>query len=248
MKEAIVSVIMPTYNCAAYIEKAIDSVQEQEVDWELIIIDDASEDSTEEIVQAYLEDNRIRYYRNDRNMGVSYSRNTGVSYAKGEYIAFLDADDWWEADKLKKQLELMKKKNAVLCYTGRKLYSNEGWDLQKSIHVKDSITYQQLLCNNSIACSSVLMKREIALEFPMSHDEYHEDYMVWLKCLEKYGQACGIDELLLCYRLSPNGKSRNHFKSAAMTYGMHRCMGKNAMKALFYTGCHLINAVKKYKF
>ncbi len=247
IKEKKVSVIMPAYNCAAYIEQAVQSVQKQQVDWELIIVDDASTDATETVVKSYLADGRIQYYRNKQNMGVSYSRNLGVSKAAGKYVAFLDADDWWEESKLEKQLALLEETDTVLCYTGRELYNDIGLDLQKEIHVPESITYKQLLCGNVIACSSVLIKRETAQEFPMSHDEYHEDYMTWLRCLKKYGQAYGIDEPLLCYRLSPEGKSRNRIKSAYMTYGMHRLMGKNTVQALYYTGCHLLNAVRKYK-
>ncbi|MBP3542706.1 MAG: glycosyltransferase family 2 protein [Lachnospiraceae bacterium] len=247
MKGKKVSVVMPAYNCAAYIEQAVQSVQKQQVDWELIIVDDASTDMTETVVKSYLADERIQYYRNKQNMGVSYSRNLGVSKAAGKYVAYLDADDWWEEDKLEKQVALMEEKQAVLCYTGRELFRDDGTALKKQLHVKETVSYTELLRGNVIACSSVLMKREAAQEFPMSHDEYHEDYMTWLLCLKKYGQACGIDEPLLCYRLSQEGKSRNRIKSAYMTYGMHRLMGKNAVQALYYTGCHLINAVRKYK-
>lgn len=241
-----VSVIMPAFNAEQFIAQAIESVLRQDVSLELIIVDDASTDKTEKISQQYTADARVTYIRNAVNQGVAESRNIAVRNARGIYVAFLDADDWWQEGKLKKQIELIEKKAAVLCYTGRGLYSNSGEALKKEIHVKESLTYQQLLHNNAIACSSVLMRREAAIAIPMSHDEYHEDYMVWLKCLEQYGTAYGIDEPLLCYRMSNNGKSRNHLKSIRMTYGMHRHMGKSVIKALYYTGCHLVNAVRKY--
>ena len=246
-QEKKVSVIMPAYNCAQYIGQAIQSVQKQTVNWELIIVDDASTDMTKETVKPYLLDERIHYYRNECNKGVSYSRNLGVSKAAGEYVAYLDADDWWEADKLQKQLALMEEKNAVLCYTGRKLYDENGRDLQKEIQVPEKIDYKKLLYTNVIPCSSVLLKTEVAKEFPMEHDEVHEDYLAWLRIAQKYGPAYGLKEALLCYRMSLNGKSRNHLKSACMTYGMHRCMRKNVLQAAYYTCCHLINAVRKYR-
>lgn len=132
-----------------------------------------------------------------------------------------------------KQLRLIKEKEAVLCYTARKLYSHRGKDLKRIIHVQESSTYQELLYGNSIVCSSVLIRRDILIKLPMEHDEYHEDDMLWLKCLKKYKRAYGIDEALVCYRLSTNGKSRNRIRSARMTYGMHRCMGMNRLEAFF---------------
>ena len=239
----MVSVVMPAYNAERFIEQAIESVFQQDVRLELIVINDASSDRTEDIIQTYLKDERIVYVKNACNQGVAKSRNIGVQRAKGEYIAFLDADDWWEKGKLKKQVKVLEERGAVLCYTGRKLYNQEGKELKGIIPVKEILRYWQLLYSNSIACSSVLWRREVALEFPMKHDEYHEDYMVWLKCLKKYEVVYGINEPLLCYRMSEKGKSRNPIKSAWMTYGMHRCMGKSLISAAFYTGSHLMNAM-----
>lgn len=246
MEADLISVIMPAYNAEGFIEQAIQSVLIQEVNLELIIINDASIDQTEHIVQKYCTDDRIIYLKNIDNLGVAKTRNIGIEKARGNYIAFLDADDWWEKEKLARQLHLIRQKDAVLCYTARKLYNHKGEDLQKMIHVQELLTYKELLHGNCIVCSSVLMRRDVALEFPMEHDEYHEDYMLWLKCLKKYNQACGIDEPLVSYRLSAGGKSRNRIKSAIMTYGMHRYMGMKILPALIYTGWHLLSGLKKY--
>lgn len=241
-----VSVIMPTYNCAAYIEQAIQSVQKQSVDWELIIVDDASTDETEIAVKPYLIDERIHYYRNERNKGVAYSRNMGVAKAVGEYVAYLDADDWWEKDKLEKQCILMEKKNTVLCYTGRELYSDKGKNLQKKIYVPKKIDYKKLMYTNVIPCSSVLLKTEVAKEFPMEHDEVHEDYLMWLRITKKYGQVYGINEPLLKSRLALGGKSRDKRKTVTMTYGVYCYMGLNKWNSFFYTANHLSRSVWRY--
>ena len=121
MKQYLVSVVMPTYNCGRYIKEAVESVKRQQVEWELIIIDDASTDDTKERIEAYQKDERIHYIRNSKNEGVAKSRNQGCKYAKGEYIAFLDADDWWKIGKLKKQIEKRNKeleynRNEQTCY------------------------------------------------------------------------------------------------------------------------------------
>ena len=84
MKQYLVSVIMPTYNCGRYIREAVESVKHQQVEWELIIIDDASTDDTEKKIEDYEKDKRIHYIRNSKNEGVAKSRNQGCKCAKGE--------------------------------------------------------------------------------------------------------------------------------------------------------------------
>ena len=103
MNKPLVSVIMPVYNGEKYIRKAVESVYEQEVSLELLVIDDGSTDHTEEVLSAYEGREDFRYIKNQQNMGAAGSRNRGVGLAQGTYIAFLDADDWWEPGKLKEQ-------------------------------------------------------------------------------------------------------------------------------------------------
>ena len=103
----LVSIIMPSYNTAEYIEKSIESVILQTYPcWELIIVDDCSKDNTDEIVNSYLCDGRIKYLKNEKNSGAAVSRNRALREAKGKWIAFLDSDDLWEPEKLEKQILL----------------------------------------------------------------------------------------------------------------------------------------------
>ena len=104
-----VSIIMPTYNCEKYIGKAIDSViQQTYTDWELYIIDDCSTDQTISIVEKYKQDYpNIYFIKLNTNSGPDVARTTGIKCAKGKYIAFLDSDDLWKPDKLKKQIRFM---------------------------------------------------------------------------------------------------------------------------------------------
>lgn len=246
MKQYLVSVIIPTYNCGAYICKAVESVKLQEVAWELIIIDDASTDDTESKIEVYKEDERIRYIKNKQNQGVAKSRNLGCIYANGEYIAFLDADDWWKTGKLKKQIEKITEKDEVFCYTGRELFEQNGKSKGKLIKVKEGLDYSELLKTNSVACSSVLIKREVILEFPMEHDELHEDYLTWLRILKKYHTACGVNEPLLCTRLTKGGKSRRKWETFRMTYGVYRQMGIGRLTSGWYVGRHIVWSSLRY--
>lgn len=171
MNKPQVSVIMPVYNGEKYIKQAVESVFAQEVSTELLVIDDGSTDHTEKVLSAYEGREDFRYLKNKENMGAARSRNRGVQEARGEYIAFLDADDWWEKGKLTAQLELLEKTGYVLCSTGRELMKADGTDTGRYIPVKEKILYRDLLKHNSINCSSVVIRREAALEFPMEHDD-----------------------------------------------------------------------------
>lgn len=237
---------MPAYNAAAYIEEAVRSVFLQRVKWELVIVDDCSTDQTPDVIKPYLKDGRITYIRNSENLGVAASRNLAIQRAKGEYIAFLDADDRWREDKLECQLKLMMEKEAVLCSTARALMDSHGKLTGKIIPVKEIITYKALLYSNCISLSSAVLKREIAMEFPMEQDHLHEDYILWLMVLKKYGTAYGINEPMLEYRLSQNSKSGNKLTSAKMTFGVYRYIGLNIFQSVFYFISYTIHGVLKY--
>jgi len=241
-----VSVIIPVYNGARFISCALDSVIIQDVPSEIIVIDDNSSDNIEEVLTPYLQRSEIRLLKNNVNVGAAESRNRGVRAAQGEYVAFLDCDDWWEPDKLKKQLALMKKSGCVLCSTGRRLVTPDGRKTKRIICVKQTLSYNSMLVQNPINCSSVLLKRDVALEFPMSHDEYHEDYITWLRILRKYRRACAIDEPLLNYRISSSGKSGNKLQSAGMTFHVYRCMGFSWPKSIVCFIAYTLNGVRKY--
>lgn len=248
----MISVIIPAYNCGQYIEQAIGSALLQTIkeEVEVIVIDDASTDGTKEIVKQITAERSGRsliYHRSEVNLGVAESRNTGIRMAKGEFLAFLDADDWWDLDKLEKQAALQRRTGAHLIYTGRELMKPEGDSTGKVIAVPEVTTYRQLLRTNCIPCSSVLMKTETAREFYMCHDELHEDYILWLRILKKYKKAYGMNEPLLKSRLSAGGKSRNKLKSAKMHYGVYKYMGIPAWKAVWLFLCYTVNGVKKYR-
>lgn len=246
MESPIISVVMPAYNCSKTIAQAVDSVRGQHVDWELLIVEDKSKDSTLEVLEAYKEDKRIRILQNPRNMGAAKSRNRGVQEARGKYIAFLDADDWWTEDKLEKQLKIMEKTGCVLCSTARELVNRNGESAGKIIGVDRRITYHKLLYGNQINCSSVLVRRDIMLRYPMTHEDSHEDYIAWLSILKEHGDAVGINEPMLKYRMDFSSKSGNKGKSAMMHYKALRYAGVGRCRAWIYFCSYAVKGVLKY--
>lgn len=242
----LVSVIMPAYQAEKYIVQAIESVWVQNVPLELIVVDDCSSDKTQDILKPYMERPDFHYIRNKDNMGAAASRNRGVKSAKGDFIAYLDSDDWWEPGKLKAQLSIMEKTGSIMCSTGRELMKPDGNSTGKKIGVASVVTYKNLLRHNSINCSSVLIKREAAVEFPMCYDKSHEDYITWLKVLKKYGYCAGINDPYLKYRLSQGGKSRNKVKSARMTFQVYRYMGYGPLKSCMFFLSYALHGILKY--
>ena len=248
MREPLISVVIPAYNCADVIGSAIDSALAQSVALEILVLDDGSSDELEAVMAGYEGNEAVRFAKNEKNLGAAATRNRGVSLARGKYVAFLDADDYWTEDKLSSQLALMEQTGCVLCCTARELMTPEGELTGKVIPVKEQISYRELLKHNSINCSSVLILTEVAREFPMHHDDSHEDYIMWLEVLRKYGFACGINEPLLKYRLSNSGKSGNKLHSAKMTYKVYRYMGFGVLKSMACFCSYAFHGVKKYFF
>ena len=246
LRKDFVSVVIPAYNCTPYITQAIDSALGQQVPLEVIVVDDCSTDDLPGLITRYREDSRVRYVRNEKNLGVAKTRNRGVSLARGEYVAFLDADDYWAQGKLRLQLERIREKHAVICSTAREMMTPEGRLTGFVLPVKEDLTYRDMLRQNYIGCSSVLIKTSVAREFPMHHDDAHEDYLMWLEVFQKYGYGCAINEPLLKYRLSNTGKSGNKLHSARLTYRTYRYHGLGRLKTLVCFCSYACYGVKKY--
>lgn len=152
---------MPAYNSDEYIAKAIESVIKQTYkNWELIIVNDASTDNTEKIIKTYqAKDKRIKLISLPENQGVANARNTAVKNAIGRYIAFLDADDYWEKEKLQEQIQILNNSDADISYTAYLMIDEAGKTIKKR-SIKEILKFNDLLKENSIIFSSVVCKKE----------------------------------------------------------------------------------------
>lgn len=246
MSDVVVSVIMPAYNCQNYIGKAIESVLKQNVPLELIVVNDNSTDSTGQIIGNYMDDERVRLLNNTDNLGAAKSRNMAVEAARGQYVAFLDADDYWTEDKLTKQIAFMQEHNAVLSSTARELMREDGTLSGTIISIPERITYKRLLEGNVLNTSGVVVDAEVAKRYPMVQEHLHEDYIMWLSILKDYGEAYGLNEPLLKYRVMTGTKSSNKLKSAKMTYGVYRYMGYGRLRSFYYFCWYAVRGFVKY--
>lgn len=242
----MISVVIPVYNGEKTVGRAVRSALVQDTDTEILVVDDCSTDGTKKALEPFVKRGEIRYIQNERNLGVAETRNRGVAEARGEYVAFLDADDYWLEGKLSAQLARLRETDDVICSTARRLCCKGSARNGQIIHMPDRVTYRELLGCNSIACSSVLIRTEVAREFPMACDSIHEDYLTWLKVLKKYHTCSGIDVPYLQYSLSDSGKSGSKLHSAKMTFGVYRKAGLSFLQSC---GCfvrYALHGVWKY--
>ena len=230
----VVSVIMPAYNAASTIGESISSVFAQTfTDWELIIVDDCSQDDTIKVAEAIIgADDRVSIIRREQNEGVASARNLGMKAAKGEWLAFLDSDDLWKDVKLERQLAFARENNAVITYTSTSYMDYKGRELGYILGAKPLFTYKQLLKRNLLSCSSVVVLRDRMPDFPSGN--MHEDYAVWLGIL-KDNNAYGLEEPLLVYRIGRDSKSAKRMNSAVMTYNAYKYVGYGSFMAFLLT-------------
>lgn len=222
-KQPLVSVIMPAYNAEKYIGEAIASVCAQTYEnWELLILDDGSADRTVEIAESYAQqDARIQVLCNPQNMGVARTRNRGFDLAQGEWIALLDSDDRWRAQKLEKQLAVARSSDADIVYCSYAMIDENGCHLSDFI-VPETTSYDAMLRESVLSCSTVLLRQLILREHHFSAEHYHEDYALWLELMRFGYRAVACREILVDYRVVNGSRSSNKFKSAKYRWEIYR--------------------------
>ena len=201
-----VSVIVPVYNVYDYLEKCLDSLVNQTLkDIEVIVIDDGSPDNSYEIIEKYAKDypEIIKAYKKE-NGGLSDARNYGIKYAKGEYIAFVDSDDYVKYDMYEKMYNRAKKDDLdiVLCDT-IKLYENG-----KEVLIKSNLNYTDDVVKSYLLSSPMawlrIYKRKIFDNFKFKKGIYYEDIELTPR-LVKYTKKIGFVSEGLYYYLQRDG-------------------------------------------
>ena len=209
----LVSIITPSYNTAAYIADTIQSVQEQTYkNWEMIIVDDCSEDKTEEVIKPFLKDDRIKYLKNDSNRGAAVSRNCALREAKGHWIAFLDSDDLWDPEKLEKQIHFMEKNGYHFSYTNYMEIDDEGKPLGTVWTGPKKISKDRMTMFNYMGCLTVMYDRDYVGLIQIEDIKKRNDYAIWVKVVKKC-PAHLLDECLAMYRVRSSGSIMNRGKN-----------------------------------
>lgn len=233
-----VSVLTPAHTAAAVLARAVESVQAQGVtDWEMIIVDDGSRDDTYAVAMGLAQnDPRLKVLRHGAQQGAAAARNTALNVAKGRYIAFLDSDDAWVADKLQVQLADMQARGAALSYTG---FWREAKGQRHRVRVPATVTRQKLLFGNCIGCLTAIYDRHVFGSVPMPDLLMRQDYALWLALLAKVPVAHGVDQPLAVYHRTDGSLSANKWRAAGATWTMYRAhLGIGRIRAFVYLASH----------
>lgn len=251
MNGELVSIIVPVYHVEKYIEETMDCVRCQTYpNWELLLVEDCGEDGCAQIIRDYIEksgDERIKLICQPSNMGAAKARNRGLSEAKGRYIAYLDADDLWEKDKLEKQLQFMRERDAAFAFTGYEFADENGNGLGKVVRVPEKLEYREALKNTTIFTSTVMFDTEkidkAMLEMPVMKSE---DTALWWRILRSGYTACGLDENLVKYRRPGKSLSSNKLEAIRRIWNLYRKAEKMSVIASAYHFCFwAVRAVKR---
>ncbi len=248
----LISVILPVYNGEKTVGESVLSVLGQTYgNTEIIIIDDASDDQTAEIIRKLAEqDGRIKIITNSSNTGRLRSRLKAVDNANGEWIAFIDSDDLWQPKKLEKQLALRDSSGCDLIYTASAFADVNGNMYDWIMHVPVNVGYRKLLKQNIISNSSVMLRKKDFIKYSPSGgnaDDMHEDFACWLCMLRDGLTACGIDEPLITYRVSGSSATGNKIKASSLNLNTYRYIGLNFFERYYYQACYAVNGLLKHR-
>lgn len=210
---------MPAFNAGKTIKDAVESVKHQSYDdWELIVIDDGASDDTAAIVQGYINsDDRIKLLKLEKNGGLPNARNKGCLKARGEYIAFLDSDDLWHKDKLKRQIQFHSDNPEIeishtnfIAFDNAKFYSRP---FRKFLDANEKVSgdiYPGICYKNSIGVLTVMVKRELLIRVNLFDASLWtmEDQDLWIRIAKEKKEFGYLSEVLAYYRISEGGISK----------------------------------------
>ena len=236
----MISVVVPVYNLEKYITETLDSILAQDVsDMEIVLVDDMSKDSSVSIIKEYSAshpDARIRLIEPGTKLKACGARNLGIREARGRYIAFLDADDLWEKEKLEHQLAYLKDNNAEFVFTAYEFANSDGVGNGSVVHVPKILPYKKALHQTIIFTSTVMIDRNIVTDdlITMPHLK-SEDTATWWNILKTGELAYGLNESLAIYRRPAKSLSSNKFIALKRIWDLYRKVaGLNVVSSAWY--------------
>lgn len=244
----LVSIIVPAYNAEITIIDTINSVVAQShKEWEMLIADDCSKDNTRAVVTEWAgRDPRIRLLALPKNAGPALARNACLAQAKGDWLAFLDSDDFWLPEKLERSIAFAREKSAALVFTDFRRISPDGASIGRLIKVPASLNYAQLLGNTAIATSTVVINAKMVGNLQVE-DAYYDDFVRWLLVLKRGHKAFGLNEDLMRYRVMKGSVSNNKWRSARKVWFTLRHIEKlDIFRSAWFFSRYAANAVMKY--
>ena len=239
-----IDIILPNYNSSKFIIKTVESILRQTYkNWKLIIVDDFSNIETKQILNKISKKKNIKVFFLKKNRGAGFCRNFAIKKSNSPYLAFIDSDDIWKKDKLKKQISFMKNNNFLFSYTDYKTFGAKN----RKINNPSKIDYTSFLKNTSIATSTMMIKRDIIGNIKFTNTKICEDFFFKCKLLRKIGYAYCLKEYLTNYRIRRKSLQSNNLRNFYWIWKINKDYNKlnifdNLISLLFIS----FNSFKKY--
>lgn len=250
MVDGLVSIIMPSWNTERFIAETIQSVIDQTyINWELLIVDDCSTDNTDAVVASF-KDDRIKYFKNEKNSGAAVTRNKAMREAQGEWIAFLDSDDLWVPEKLEHQIKFMKKNGYNLSFTEYEKIDEDSKKLGIYVSGPNKVNKHKMYNYDYIGQLTMMYSAKEFGLVQIKDIKKNNDYAIRLQLYKKPG-CCAylLKENLALYRVREvsisHDKFRRKFKSHYDLF--HMCDEKPVGVAMWYACWNMFFGVMKKK-
>jgi len=242
-----IAIILPNYNSSKFINNTIRSIINQTYKhWELIIVDDASDKKTKNILNSFKNEKKIKIYYLKKNKGAGYCRNLGIRKSKSDYLAFIDSDDYWKKNKLKSQLFFMIKNKLKFSYTNYYVFYEKNKKMKK-IYCPNKFSYNEFIKNTSIGTSTVMVERDLVKNFKFSNTKICEDYHYKCLILKKIVNGFCLKNFLTVYRVHNDSLQNSNVRNIFWMWKINRDYNKlsffdNFISIFFIS----INSLKKY--
>lgn len=246
----LVSIIMPTYNCGRFIAESIRSVLAQTyTNWELIIVDDCSNDKTEDVVASF-DDPRIHYLRNEQNEGAALTRNRALREAKGRYIAFLDSDDLWLPTKLERQIAFLERNGYAFTYHEYTEIDEESNLIGIYVSGKKHVRPFDMYCCCWPGCLSVVYDAKAIGLIQIPDIRKNNDSAMWLQAIRKADCYLLPENLAQYRRRTGSITPTSVWKKIGWHYILFRQgVGMNPIASTFWMIMNIVgNSYKKIKY
>jgi|SRR5690606_34590749 len=247
---ALVSIVTPTYNSAKYIRETVKSVQDQTYrNWEMIIVDDCSQDDTVAIVkELQKQDDRIRLIVSEVNGGPAISRNKGIKEVQGSFMTFLDADDIWFPDFIETSIKTIEKTGIHFVFSSYRRSNEDLEFVYSDFIVPDKVTYTDILKTNSISCLTAFIDIKTLGKKFMPEVYKRQDMGLWLRYLKEIPYAQGIREPKAVYRIRQNSLSRKKSDLIKYQWQFYRKVENlSFVSSLYYMTHWAVRGFLKYR-
>ena len=239
-----IDIVLPNYNSSRYLKQTINSVIMQTYKkWQLIIIDDCSDNKTLNLLKKFHKHKKIKIYYQKKNYGAGFCRNLAMKKSKSPYIAFIDSDDIWNKNKLEKQINFMKKNHYSFSYTYYKTFGLK----KRFITPPLRFDYKSFIKNTSIGTSTIMVERKKLKNIKFTNSKICEDYYFKCKLLKRVNFAFCLNKFLTQYRIRNDSMQSNNIKNIFWIWKINKNFNKLSFLNNLVSIINIsINSIKKY--